>query len=103
MPDKQFATRDWKVPRTGRLESLPYFEGEFREFSSDRIDTQHTHGTGCTYSAAITACLAMGEALPVAVRRAKAFITAAIRTNPGLGHGCGPVNHHATVPIFLNK
>jgi hydroxymethylpyrimidine/phosphomethylpyrimidine kinase len=68
---------------------------DFREFRAERIDTVHTHGTGCTYSAAITALLALGIPLPEAVGRAKAFITEAIRTNPGLGSGCGPVNHHA--------
>jgi hydroxymethylpyrimidine/phosphomethylpyrimidine kinase len=68
---------------------------DFREFRAERIDTVHTHGTGCTYSAAITALLALGIPLPEAVARAKAFITEAIRTNPGLGSGCGPVNHHA--------
>ncbi|HUQ90254.1 MAG TPA: bifunctional hydroxymethylpyrimidine kinase/phosphomethylpyrimidine kinase [Bryobacteraceae bacterium] len=65
-------------------------------FPSARIDTPHTHGTGCTYSAAITACLAKGLPLYEAVRIAKRFITEAIRTNPGLGHGSGPVNHHAS-------
>ena len=58
-----------------------------------RIETPHTHGTGCTYSAAITAELAKGTALIEAIRRAKAFITEAIRTNPGLGGGSGPLNH----------
>jgi hydroxymethylpyrimidine/phosphomethylpyrimidine kinase len=67
----------------------------FTEFSAPRIDTPHTHGTGCTYSAAITAGLAAGLLLRDAVANAKRFIDAAIRTNPGLGHGCGPVNHHA--------
>jgi hydroxymethylpyrimidine/phosphomethylpyrimidine kinase len=69
----------------------------FAEFRSPRITTPHTHGTGCTYSAAITAGLASGLPLREAVARAKRFIDAAIRTNPGLGHGCGPVNHHAEV------
>lgn len=70
------------------------FDGrEFTDFPAPRIDTPHTHGTGCTYSAAITAGLARGLELRDAVARAKRFITAAIRTNPGLGHGCGPVNH----------
>jgi hydroxymethylpyrimidine kinase/phosphomethylpyrimidine kinase len=69
--------------------------GEYHEYPATRIDTIHTHGTGCTYSAAITAELAKGTGLPAAVRRAKDFITEAIRTNPGLGRGCGPVNHHA--------
>jgi hydroxymethylpyrimidine kinase/phosphomethylpyrimidine kinase len=67
----------------------------FYEFPSGRIDTPHTHGTGCTYSAAITAGLAKGEGLVEAVGKAKDYITRAIRTNPALGHGAGPVNHHA--------
>lgn len=72
------------------------FDGvESRWYRAPRLDTLHTHGTGCTYSAAITACLARGLALPAAVERAKQFITEAIRTNPGLGRGSGPVNHHA--------
>jgi hydroxymethylpyrimidine/phosphomethylpyrimidine kinase len=69
-----------------------------REFTAPRIDTRHTHGTGCTYSAAITAELARGTPLVQAVERAKTFITEAIRTNPGLGGGCGPVNHFARRP-----
>jgi hydroxymethylpyrimidine/phosphomethylpyrimidine kinase len=71
--------------------------GEERFYSSPRINTSHTHGTGCTYSAAITAGLAKGLALPDAVAHAKAYITQAIATNPGLGRGTGPVNHHAGV------
>ncbi len=69
--------------------------GEFHEYRSARIETAHTHGTGCTTSAAITAALALGCELPEAVARAKRYITEAIRTNPGLGEGSGPVNHHA--------
>lgn len=65
------------------------------EYSAPRIQTSHTHGTGCTYSAAITAYLAKGWGLPEAVQAAKTYIQEAIRTNPGLGHGTGPVNHHA--------
>ena len=64
-------------------------------FTSERTATPHTHGTGCTYSAAITALLARGLELREAVGRAKQFIAEAIRTNPGLGHGHGPVNHFA--------
>jgi hydroxymethylpyrimidine/phosphomethylpyrimidine kinase len=71
------------------------FDGAFHEFRAPRIDTQHTHGTGCTYSAAITAELAKGAALVEAVRNAKGFLCAAIRTNPGLGKGSGPLNHFA--------
>lgn len=73
------------------------FDGEFTEFPARRIATRHTHGTGCTYSAAITAGLALGLPLRDAVARAKRFIHQAIATNPGLGRGCGPVNHFAEV------
>lgn len=69
--------------------------GSFRELPAARVETRHTHGTGCTYSAAITALLACGMELPAAVERAKVYITNAIRTNPGLGAGHGPVNHWA--------
>lgn len=64
-------------------------------YPAPRIETVHTHGTGCTYSAAITALLARGLSLADALPRAKHYITEAIRTNPGLGHGQGPVNHFA--------
>ncbi|MDX1983681.1 MAG: bifunctional hydroxymethylpyrimidine kinase/phosphomethylpyrimidine kinase [Bryobacteraceae bacterium] len=70
-------------------------DGAVRLLPSLRIATVHTHGTGCTYSAAITAGLALGETLEAAVVGAKEFITEAIRTNPGLGRGNGPVNHFA--------
>jgi hydroxymethylpyrimidine/phosphomethylpyrimidine kinase len=74
------------------------FDGSaWHEFTARRIATPHTHGTGCAYSAAITACLARGIALPEAVARAKRWLNAAIRTNPGLGCGAGPINHHAAI------
>lgn len=60
-----------------------------------RYETRHTHGTGCTFSAAIASCLARGDSLEEAVRTAKAFITCAIRDELGLGHGHGPTNHWA--------
>lgn len=77
------------------LDVLYMQDGGFREFSAERIFTRHTHGTGCTYSAAITAELAKGTSLTDAIERAKSFVTDAIRTNPGLGSGSGPLNHHA--------
>jgi hydroxymethylpyrimidine/phosphomethylpyrimidine kinase len=70
-------------------------DGKLREFRGPRIVTTHTHGTGCAYSAAITAELAKGTTLIEAVARAKAFVTEAIRTNPGLGGGSGPLNFFA--------
>jgi hydroxymethylpyrimidine/phosphomethylpyrimidine kinase len=62
-------------------------------FPAPRIDTPHTHGTGCTYSAAVTARLAHGLDVVEAIRQAKLFVNQAIRTNPGLGRGSGPLNH----------
>jgi hydroxymethylpyrimidine/phosphomethylpyrimidine kinase len=70
------------------------FDGTaFHEFPSPRVETRHAHGSGCTHSAALTACLALGLPLVEAAARAKRFVYEAIRTNPGLGAGCGPVNH----------
>ena len=76
---------------------LLYDGSSFREFPAPRVDTRHTHGTGCTYSAAITAGLAARLPLGTAVERAKRYIAEAIRTNPGLGSGSGPVNHYAAI------
>jgi hydroxymethylpyrimidine/phosphomethylpyrimidine kinase len=67
----------------------------FTDFESERFDTPHTHGTGCTFSAAITAELAKGTRIDEAVLIAKQFITAAIRDTLGIGHGHGPTNHWA--------
>ena len=72
-----------------------FVDGMFQDFEGQRVDTRHTHGTGCTYSAAITAGLAQGLNVSEAIGRAKRFIQEAIASNPGLGHGCGPVNHWA--------
>jgi hydroxymethylpyrimidine/phosphomethylpyrimidine kinase len=81
---------------SGDATDLLYHRGNYTEFTSPRIATRHTHGTGCTFSAAITASLAAGCALEEAVRRAKRYVTEAIRSNPGLGSGSGPLDHHAS-------
>jgi len=62
------------------------------ELSASRIETRNTHGSGCTFSAAIASYLAMGHSTPDAVRRAKAFITSAIEFGIDVGAGHGPVN-----------
>jgi hydroxymethylpyrimidine/phosphomethylpyrimidine kinase len=79
----------------GDATDVLFVKGRFAEFRAERIASRHTHGTGCTYSAAITAFLAHGLDLEEAIRRAKAYITEAIRTAPGLGAGDGPLNHWA--------
>lgn len=77
----------------GEAVDILFADGSMHEFAARRIPTAHTHGTGCTYSAAITAELAKGTPLPDAVARAKTFVTRAIQWAPGLGHGNGPLNH----------
>jgi hydroxymethylpyrimidine/phosphomethylpyrimidine kinase len=82
----------------GHLESAEaldlLFDGnEMHAFSAPRIETRNTHGTGCTYSAAIAACLALGLDVPEAVGRAKDYLTGAIRHALPLGAGHGPLDH----------
>jgi hydroxymethylpyrimidine/phosphomethylpyrimidine kinase len=73
-----------------------YYDGTtFTEMVERRIPTVHTHGTGCTFSAALTAELAKGTPTLDAVRIARAFIQAAIEHELGLGQGHGPTNHFA--------
>ncbi|HYT76599.1 MAG TPA: bifunctional hydroxymethylpyrimidine kinase/phosphomethylpyrimidine kinase [Vicinamibacterales bacterium] len=58
-----------------------------------RIDTPHTHGTGCTFASAIAARLALGDAVEDAIRSARTYLEGALRSAPGLGRGRGPLNH----------
>lgn len=74
---------------------LLYDGREFHLFASKRIQTIHTHGTGCTYAAVITAELAKGKRAKEAVQTAKRFIQAAIEESLRIGHGHGPTNHWA--------
>ncbi len=70
-----------------------FFDGEsFEWITGPRIDTLHTHGTGCVLSAAIAAHLAKGADVLTAVREGKAFVTEAIRHSLALGSGIGPVD-----------
>jgi hydroxymethylpyrimidine kinase/phosphomethylpyrimidine kinase len=72
-------------------------DGQVIVLRAERINTTSTHGTGCTLSAAIAACLAQGMKLQDSVALAKKFVTEAIRTAPKLGHGSGPINHNVKV------
>jgi hydroxymethylpyrimidine/phosphomethylpyrimidine kinase len=62
-------------------------------FYSSRIDSYHTHGTGCTLASAIATGLARGASLSQAIEKARHYVHEAIVTAPGLGHGHGPLNH----------
>jgi hydroxymethylpyrimidine/phosphomethylpyrimidine kinase len=64
-----------------------------RVWESPRIDTRHTHGTGCTLASAIAAGLAQGLGVESAVDRARAYVQRAIASAPGLGRGHGPLDH----------
>jgi hydroxymethylpyrimidine/phosphomethylpyrimidine kinase len=72
-------------------------------FSAPRIDTRHTHGTGCTTASAVATGLAQGLTLRDSVVRARAYVRAAIASAPGFGQGHGPLNHAVTVefPVMI--
>ncbi len=71
--------------------------GRLERFTSPRIDTPHTHGTGCTLASAIATGVAQGMTTRDAVARARDYVLEAIRTAPGYGHGHGPLNHGHTL------
>lgn len=66
-------------------------------FESARLETRHTHGTGCTLASALACGLAQGMALRDAVVRARAYVRAAMLAAPGFGSGHGPLGHGVTV------
>jgi hydroxymethylpyrimidine/phosphomethylpyrimidine kinase len=74
------------------------WHGGQEQFSAPRIDSRNTHGTGCTYSAAIAAGLAKGLPVPEAIRTAKSYLTEAIRRAFQIGQGHGPLNHFWMMP-----
>lgn len=75
--------------------------GRVQLFRAPRLNTDATHGTGCTLAAAIAACLARGMSLEEAVGAAKRFVTEAIRQSPQLGRGFSPVNH--SLPVRFDE
>ncbi len=74
-------------------------DGRVTLFRGEWIETTSTHGTGCTLSAAIAACMGRGLTLEKAIEAAKRFVSDAIRHAPGLGHGHGPINHSVKAVI----
>jgi len=79
--------------RKGPALDIFYDGKQFRKLSASRVRTRHTHGTGCTFSAAIAAGLARGEELEDAVAGAKRYISQAIRRGFAIGSGQSPVHH----------
>lgn len=80
-----------------------YFKGEYRILRARRLDAKTTHGTGCSFSAAIAAQLAKGEEIPSAVEHAKNFVTLAIKFGLEIGKGQGPVNPLAPLYRELSR
>lgn len=72
-----------------------FFGDQKRVFQTPFIDTTNLHGTGCSYSSAITANLALGSSLEESIQKAKEFINAALKDAPNIGNGPGPINHKA--------
>ena len=85
------------IIKGGHLDGPPtdvlYDGEEVRLFTSQRINTTSTHGTGCTFASAIAAGLAKGLTVRDSVRQAKSYVTATIRRSFPMGHGHGPLNH----------
>ncbi|WP_062046397.1 bifunctional hydroxymethylpyrimidine kinase/phosphomethylpyrimidine kinase [Bacillus sp. JCM 19034] len=80
------------------------FDGvKMHELTSERVQTTHTHGTGCTFAAAIAAELAKSKSIAEAVEQAKAYITAAITESLAIGNGIGPTNHAAYRKLHIEK
>jgi len=85
------------LPLEGEAVDLVYDGREFSELRARRHPTKNTHGTGCTFAAAIAAALARGVEPIEAIRRAKAYVSRAIEMSLALGGGHGPTNHLAGV------
>ncbi len=76
-----------------RLQDMLFGPQGDETFESQRFDTKHTHGTGCTLASAIAAGLAQGLSVPRAVARSRDYVAEAIKGAPGFGAGHGPLNH----------
>lgn len=85
------------LPGTDAVDML-LLGGELTRLSAPRQAARHTHGVGCTLSAAIAANVALGHELAEACERAKRFVSAAIASAPGVGRGIGAVDHFAPLP-----
>jgi len=88
----------WVLVKGGHAEGAPTdrlfgADGTVREFTADRSDNRHSHGTGCTLASAIASRLGLGDDVPSAVMAAKEYITGAVAAGFPLGAGIGPTDH----------
>ena len=89
-------TASWDPASAGpsdRIIDLVYDGTVFTEYAGERVAGRHTHGTGCAFSAAIAAQLALGRSVHEALPLAQQYVAGAIRHAPGLGRGAGPMHH----------
>lgn len=82
------------------ISDILYDNGDTHRWDDTRIDTRHTHGTGCTLASAVATGLAQGLSLPDAVDRARSYVRIGILRAPGFGHGHGPLDHGHTFGEF---
>lgn len=80
-----------------KLTDILFTPNGTHEFEAQRIDTPHTHGTGCTMASAIAASFAQGDAVYDAVEKAHTYVQAAIKASPKLGNGHGPLSHNVII------
>lgn len=94
-----------KGGHAGGEESIDWlYDGRrFSRFAAPRVTSRNTHGTGCTFSAAIAAQLARGAQLEAAVRAAKRYVSAALETGLAVGRGHGPVDHFVGETIWPRR
>jgi hydroxymethylpyrimidine/phosphomethylpyrimidine kinase len=90
------------LPGDTIVDLLRTADGDGASFEHPRIASRSTHGTGCTLASAIATGVAHGFTLRDAVARAEDYVHEAIRTAPGLGKGCGPLNHGHVIGARLN-
>ncbi|HEX2925643.1 MAG TPA: bifunctional hydroxymethylpyrimidine kinase/phosphomethylpyrimidine kinase [Ruminiclostridium sp.] len=81
----------------GDAEDILFDGKEFYTYSTKRIRTKNTHGTGCTFSSAIASNLALGMSHSMAVEKAKTYVTGAIENSLEIGRGHGPLHHFSSV------
>ncbi len=87
----------------GEAVDVLYDGREVVELRGPRIDSRNTHGTGCTFAAALAANLAVGRSLPDAARHAKQYVVGAIRSGLAIGHGHGVLDHFWNADVRLGS
>ena len=85
----------------GKLGAICFDGRDFFEFEGPRIETRNTHGTGCTFAAALAANLALGQPLPEAAERAKRYVQGALRSGFAIGRGHGVLDHFWNTSVSL--